>query len=37
VHDLLTDAKYVWQGSRNFVQLNPSTLPAHIFYVRPIG
>jgi len=37
VHDLLTDAKYVWYGSRNFVQLNPSTLPAHIFYVRPIA
>lgn len=37
VHDLLTDAKYVWHGSRNFVQLNPSTLPAHIFYVRPIA
>lgn len=37
VHDLLTDAKYVWHGARNFVQLNPSTLPAHIFYVRPIG
>jgi starch synthase (maltosyl-transferring) len=37
VHDLLTDAKYVWHGSRNFVQLNPSVLPAHIFRVRPIG
>jgi starch synthase (maltosyl-transferring) len=36
VHDLLTDAQYVWHGSRNFVQLNPSILPAHIFYVRPI-
>jgi starch synthase (maltosyl-transferring) len=36
VHDLLTDAQYVWHGSRNFVQLNPSTLPAHIFHVRPM-
>jgi starch synthase (maltosyl-transferring) len=35
VHDLLTDAQYVWHGSRNFVQLNPATLPAHIFHVRP--
>jgi len=37
VHDLLTDARYVWRGSRNFVQLNPSILPAHIFRVHPIG
>jgi starch synthase (maltosyl-transferring) len=37
VHDLLTDASYVWHGSRNFIQLNPSVLPAHIFRVRPIG
>jgi len=36
VHDLLTDAQYVWHGSRNFVQLNPSTSPAHIFRVRPM-
>jgi len=31
VHDLLTEARYVWRGSRNFVQLDPSILPAHIF------
>jgi starch synthase (maltosyl-transferring) len=37
VHDLLTDAHYVWRGSRNFVQLDPSILPAHIFRVHPIG
>jgi starch synthase (maltosyl-transferring) len=37
VHDLLTDVRYVWHGSRNFVQLNPSILPAHIFRVHPIG
>jgi starch synthase (maltosyl-transferring) len=37
VHDLLTDARYVWHSSRNFVQLNPSILPAHIFRVHPIG
>jgi starch synthase (maltosyl-transferring) len=37
VHDLLTDAHYVWHGSRNFVQLNPAIMPAHIFRVRPIG
>jgi starch synthase (maltosyl-transferring) len=37
VHDLLTDAHYVWHGSRNYVQLNPTVLPAHIFRVQAIG
>lgn len=34
VHDLLSDARYVWQGERNFVELDPRLLPAHIFAVR---
>lgn len=34
VHDLLSDDKYVWQGERNYVQLNPHVLPAHIFSLR---
>ncbi len=34
VHDLLTGAKYLWNGPRNFVQLNPHELPAHIFRLR---
>jgi starch synthase (maltosyl-transferring) len=37
VHDLLTDAHYVWHGSKNFVQLDPAIMPAHIFRVWPIG
>jgi starch synthase (maltosyl-transferring) len=37
VHDLLTDAHYVWHGSRNYVQLNPTVLPAHVFRVQAIG
>jgi starch synthase (maltosyl-transferring) len=37
VHDLLTDVRYVWHGSRNYVQLNPTVLPVHIFRVRAIG
>jgi starch synthase (maltosyl-transferring) len=37
VHDLLTDARYVWHGSRNFVELNPTILPAHVFRVHSIG
>lgn len=34
VHDLLDDARYLWHGPRNFVELNPHELPAHIFRVR---
>ncbi len=34
-HDLLTDRRYLWQGSHNFVQLDPGGVPAHIFSIRP--
>lgn len=34
VHDLLTGARYLWQGSRNFVELNPQFASAHIFRLR---
>ncbi|MDQ6862048.1 MAG: alpha-1,4-glucan--maltose-1-phosphate maltosyltransferase [Verrucomicrobiota bacterium] len=34
VHDLLTDDRYTWHGSRNYVELDPETRPAHIFRVR---
>jgi len=33
-HDLLTDARYLWHGSRNYVELNPGVLPAHILRIR---
>lgn len=33
VHDLLGDATYHWQQGRNFVELNPHVVPAHIFRV----
>ena len=36
MNDLLTDKKYTWQGSRNYVELNPTVLPAHIFRVEPL-
>jgi starch synthase (maltosyl-transferring) len=36
MNDLLTDKKYIWQGSRNYVELNPAVLPAHIFRVEPL-
>jgi starch synthase (maltosyl-transferring) len=34
VHDLLTDARYLWHGARNYVELNPQSVPAHIFRLR---
>ena len=34
VHDLLTGARYLWHGSRNFVRLDPQQVPAHILRVR---
>jgi starch synthase (maltosyl-transferring) len=34
MHDLLTDARYLWHGNRNYVELDPSTCPAHVFRVR---
>ena len=34
VHDLLSGARYLWHGSRNYVELNPAVIPAHIFRIR---
>ena len=34
MHDLLTDARYLWHGSRNYVELDPGTCPAHVFRIR---
>jgi len=34
VHDLLTDARYIWHGPHNYVELDPGVLPAHVFAVR---
>jgi starch synthase (maltosyl-transferring) len=34
VHDLLTDARYIWRGRQNYVELDPQQQPAHIFRVR---
>jgi starch synthase (maltosyl-transferring) len=33
-HDLLTGARHTWRGPRNYVQLNPHVMPAHIFRIR---
>ncbi len=34
VHDLLSDARYMWHGSRNYVEMDPYTSPAHVFQIR---
>ncbi|MGD9646347.1 MAG: alpha-1,4-glucan--maltose-1-phosphate maltosyltransferase [Pirellulales bacterium] len=33
-HDLLSDARYLWHGRRNYVELDPAVCPAHVFQVR---
>jgi len=34
VHDLLSGARHAWQRGRNFVQLVPQSVPAHILRIR---
>ncbi|UCF74767.1 MAG: alpha-1,4-glucan--maltose-1-phosphate maltosyltransferase [Betaproteobacteria bacterium] len=33
VEDLLSGTSYLWQGARNYVELNPQACPAHVFKV----
>jgi starch synthase (maltosyl-transferring) len=33
VHDLLSGGRYTWRSGRNYVELSPHTLPAHVFRV----
>ena len=32
-HDLLTGNRYPWSGARNYVELRPAEMPAHIFNI----
>ncbi len=34
VHDLLSDEKFIWHGEKNYIQIDPNIVPAHIFRVR---
>jgi starch synthase (maltosyl-transferring) len=34
VHDLLSDQRYQWRGRRNYVMLDPQSMPAHVFRLR---
>ncbi len=33
-HDMLGGSRYLWRGSRNYVELNPGVVPAHL--IRPV-
>ncbi len=34
MHDLLTGARYLWHGARNFVSLDPQRCPVHVFRLQ---
>lgn len=34
MHDLLTDTRFLWYGVRNYVELDPHAVPAHVFRLR---
>jgi starch synthase (maltosyl-transferring) len=34
LHDILSNDKYTWQGSRNYLELDPRVMPAHILKVH---
>jgi len=34
VHDLLGGSRFLWTSGRNYIELNPGVVPAHIFRVR---
>jgi starch synthase (maltosyl-transferring) len=34
VHDLLTDERFLWTGSENYIELHPEHRVAHVFRVR---
>jgi starch synthase (maltosyl-transferring) len=34
VHDLLSDARYIWSGTHHYVELDPQVSPGHVFRIR---
>jgi starch synthase (maltosyl-transferring) len=34
MHDLLSNQRFLWQGGRHFIRLDPHSVPAHVFVVR---
>jgi starch synthase (maltosyl-transferring) len=35
VDDLLGGAHFTWRGARNFIELDPQQMPAHVFELKP--
>ncbi len=35
-HDLLGDGRFLWRGARNYFELTPESLPAHVMKVRKL-
>lgn len=33
IHDVLDGSRYEWHGRRNYIELNPMKMPAHVFVV----
>jgi starch synthase (maltosyl-transferring) len=33
MHELLTGARYIWNGTRNYIEINPASVPAQVFKV----
>jgi starch synthase (maltosyl-transferring) len=36
VEDLLTGTRYIWNGRRNYIELNPSHIPGHILKIHRV-
>jgi starch synthase (maltosyl-transferring) len=34
MHDLLSGQRFLWQGTRHFIRLDPQGTPAHVFVLR---
>ncbi len=34
VHDLLSEARFLWHGERNYVEIDPKSVSGHIFQVK---
>ncbi len=34
MHDALSEARFLWQGARNFVRLDPKVCPVHVLQLR---
>jgi starch synthase (maltosyl-transferring) len=34
MHDLLGGGRFLWSGSRNYVEIDPAAIPAHVFRLR---